>query len=72
MDYGNLSQFFITVAATAHLDKRHVVFGEVLEGYELVKKMEAVSGHVYMFILSECADVCSSYSQKAKCGLQVT
>eukprot|EP00241_Pyramimonas_parkeae_P012208 CAMPEP_0114251956 /NCGR_PEP_ID=MMETSP0058-20121206/15561_1 /TAXON_ID=36894 /ORGANISM="Pyramimonas parkeae, CCMP726" /LENGTH=272 /DNA_ID=CAMNT_0001365821 /DNA_START=61 /DNA_END=879 /DNA_ORIENTATION=- len=37
----NGSQFFITVAATAHLDKRHVVFGEVLEGYELVKKMEA-------------------------------
>uniref|UniRef100_A0A7S2U3U9 Peptidyl-prolyl cis-trans isomerase n=1 Tax=Lotharella oceanica TaxID=641309 RepID=A0A7S2U3U9_9EUKA len=39
----NGSQFFLTVEKTPHLDGRHVVFGEVLEGYkEVVKKMEAV------------------------------
>mmetsp|Transcript_26044 Transcript_26044/g.56519 ORF Transcript_26044/g.56519 Transcript_26044/m.56519 type:complete len:184 (+) Transcript_26044:124-675(+) len=38
----NGSQFFITVAETPHLNGKHVVFGEVVEGYqEVVKKMEA-------------------------------
>eukprot|EP01062_Namystynia_karyoxenos_P082461 TRINITY_DN9292_c1_g1_i1.p1 TRINITY_DN9292_c1_g1~~TRINITY_DN9292_c1_g1_i1.p1 ORF type:complete len:489 (+),score=172.09 TRINITY_DN9292_c1_g1_i1:75-1541(+) len=38
----NGSQFFITVAETRHLDGKHVVFGEVTSGYDIVEKMEAV------------------------------
>ena len=35
------NQFFITTVRTSWLDGRHVVFGTVLEGKELVKAMEA-------------------------------
>ncbi|HUI42359.1 MAG TPA: peptidylprolyl isomerase [Terriglobia bacterium] len=38
----NGSQFFVTTAATAWLNHKHTIFGEVVEGMEVVHKIEAV------------------------------
>lgn len=37
----NGSQFFICFGPTPHLDNRHTVFGEVIQGLEILDKLEA-------------------------------
>ena len=37
----NGSQFFITTSRTSHLNKRHVVFGTVVDGWDVVQLIES-------------------------------
>merc|ERR1712170_175227 len=57
----NGSQFFLCTVATPWLDGKHVVFGEVLEGMDVVKSIEAVgskSGKTLQQVLIEtCGEV---------------
>jgi cyclophilin family peptidyl-prolyl cis-trans isomerase len=36
----NTSQYFITLAPLAHLSGKHVVFGRVVSGMEVVQRLE--------------------------------
>ena len=41
----NGSQFFLCTASTSHLDGRHTVFGQVVQGWSVVKAIEQVGSY---------------------------
>jgi peptidylprolyl isomerase len=57
----NGSQFFICTASTPHLDGKHVVFGQVTKGYDVIKAIEAVGSRTgktsAKVTISDCGQV---------------
>lgn len=60
----NGSQFFVTTVPTPWLDGRHVVFGEVLEGMEFIRKIESQKTNpndrpLSQVVIANCGSVAS-------------
>lgn len=66
----NGSQFFITTVPTPHLDGKHVVFGEVLNGKSIVRqvenlKTEAGDKPTKETLITDCGQLTGEDAQKA-------
>ena len=57
----NGSQFFITTVVTPWLDDKHVVFGKVTEGMDVVQKIEALGSRMgepsKQITISDCGEL---------------
>lgn len=60
----NGSQFFITTKATPHLDGKHCVFGRIVEGKDIVLKLEecgtSAGNTLKLVTIEDCGEVGSS------------
>ncbi|MEW5300714.1 MAG: hypothetical protein WDW36_003624 [Sanguina aurantia] len=65
----NGSQFFLCTAATSWLDGKHCVFGQVVEGYNIVKAIEAVGARsgdtAYDVMIADCGQLNAGGGVKA-------
>ena len=65
----NGSQFFLCTVATPFLNGKHTVFGQVVEGYSVVKALESVGSQSgapsYDVFIDKCGIVASSSSSSA-------
>jgi cyclophilin family peptidyl-prolyl cis-trans isomerase len=55
----NRSQFFITTSETPHLDGKHVVFGEIIEGFDIIYELNNLDTDnkdrpINKIVISEC------------------
>lgn len=70
----NGSQFFITIDKADHLSSRCVAFGQVLDGWDVVKAVEAVGGEdaepTQRVVISDCGELAMTQGEASLQGEQ--